>query len=394
MLRVITRLNVGGPSIQAVRLTTGLGACGFETLLLHGSVGSAEGDMSYLLPAGGAPGTNVVNVRRIAALRRSIAPWSDVRALMAIARAMAEFRPDIVHTHMAKAGLLARTAAVLYNWTHPSRRARIVHTYHGHVLEGYFAGPVTQLFIGLERLLSRFTDRIVAVSPIVRDDLLTRYRIGSADTFVVIPLGLELDAFAAIDAAARTAARLALEIPAGAAVVTTVGRLTAIKNHTLFLHMAQRLPAATKDIVFLIAGDGELRAELERDANARGLAGRVRFLGWRRDLETIYGATDVFAITSANEGTPVALIEAMAAGVAGVSTDVGGVRDVITDPSLGVVVPPGNAEALASAVEELLADAGRRERIGEAARQSAMERFRFERLTADIARMYRELVPT
>ncbi|HYM26396.1 MAG TPA: glycosyltransferase [Vicinamibacterales bacterium] len=388
VLRVITRLNVGGPSIQAARLSTGLAGEGFDTLLLHGSVGDAEGDMSYLLPADGASGTTV---RRIAPLRRSIAPWSDVRAFVAIARAMAEFRPDIVHTHMAKAGLLTRTATVLYNWTHPSRRARIVHTYHGHVLEGYFAWPVTKLFIGIERMLSRFTDRIVAVSPLVRDDLLTRYRIGSAGTFVVIPLGLDLDAFAAIDGRARAAARGALEIPAGAVVVTTVGRLTAIKNNALFLDMAQRLVTKCTDAVFVIAGDGELRAELERDAEARGLAGRVRFLGWRRDLDTIYAATDVFAITSANEGTPVALIEAMAAGVAGVATDVGGVRDVITDSSVGFVVPPGNAEALASAVESLIADADRRARIGAAARQSVMARFRFERLTADIARLYRQI---
>src|SRR6185503_15100133 len=156
----------------------------------------------------------------------------------------------------------------------------------------------------------------------------------------------DLDALGSVNNAIRTDARRALAIPPDAAVVTTVGRLTGIKNHALFLEMAQRVAAAIPTALFLIAGDGELRAALARDAAARGLADRVRFLGWRRDLPTIYGASDVFAITSANEGTPVALIEAMAAGVPGVATDVGGVRDVILDPSMGVVVPSGDAAAL------------------------------------------------
>jgi glycosyltransferase involved in cell wall biosynthesis len=244
----------------------------------------------------------------------------------------------------------------------------------------------------LERLLSRATDRLIAVSARVRDDLLHRYRIGSPSTFAVVPLGLDLDALGAIDDPRRAEARRTLAIPPGMAVVTTVGRLTAIKNHTLFLDMAQRLAERTPPIMFLIVGDGELRGDLERDAAARGLAARVRFLGWRRDLETIYGATDVFAITSSNEGTPVALIEAMAAGVSGVATDVGGVRDVIVDASMGVVVPAGDGAALASAVQALLEDPDRRAIMGAAARRSALARFAFDRLTADIADLYRRLL--
>ena len=391
MLRVITRLNIGGPSIQAIRLSSSLSAEGFDTLLLHGRVGDAEGDMSYLMD-------NASVARRpkqIATLERRIAPWSDARSLVALFRAIAAFRPQIVHTHMAKAGVLARTAALLYNRTHPaSERIRIVHTYHGHVLDGYFSGPTTSMFIWLERMLSRATDRVIAVSSLVRDDLLQRYRIGSPDRFTVVPLGLDLGPFAAIDQQARAAAKRALDIPAGSRVVTTVGRLTAIKNHQLLLNVAERLIATGCPVQFLIAGDGELRADLERDAAARGIGDAVRFLGWRRDLTTIYGASDVFAITSVNEGTPVALIEAMAAGVPGVATDVGGVRDVILDDSTGIVVPPGDAEAFASAVEALLADADRRAMMGAAARRSVLARFAFDRLTADVARLYRELLAT
>jgi len=383
VLRVITRLNIGGPSIQAIRLSRSLAAEGFETLLLHGRVGESEGDMGYLMEGGG------VRAQRIDALARPIAPWSDARAFAAIARAIADFRPHIVHTHMAKAGVLARTAALLDKRMHPSRRTRLVHTYHGHVLEGYFSAAATRVFIGLERMLARATDRLIAVSPLVRDELLHQYRIGSSDTFTVVPLGLDLDAFRGIDRSARAAARRGLDIPPGAAVVTTVGRLTAIKNHALFLDAAQRLDT---DVVFLVAGDGELRGDLERSARERGLADRVRFLGWRRDLPAIYAASDIVAITSRNEGTPVALIEAMAAGVAVVGADVGGVRDVVLNGAIGVVVPPENADSLARAIGDLLGDPERRARMGAEARTSVVARYAFARLTADIAKLYRELL--
>ena len=388
VLRVITRLNIGGPSIQATRLATSLDREGFDTLLIHGRLGDDEGDMSYLLPDRGT------RTRYLDVLQRPISPWADLRATLAVYRAIREFRPHILHTHMAKAGLVSRVAAVCFNLTHRTERVRVIHTYHGHVLEGYFAGWTTRVFIALERMLAKATDHLIAVSSRVREELLERYHIGSASAFSVVPLGLDLDSFAAIDDYQRAAARRALGIPANAPVVTTVGRLTAIKNHALFLDLAQRITATRPDAIFLIAGGGELRDELEADARARGLVDRVRFLGWRRDLATIYGATDVFVITSRNEGTPVALIEAMAAGVPGVSTDVGGVRDVIADPSMGRVVAPDDVRALSDAVSALLSDASARKAVSAVARQAVLARFGFNRLTADIARLYRRVTET
>jgi glycosyltransferase involved in cell wall biosynthesis len=385
VLRVITRLNIGGPSIQATRLSRALDAYDFDTLLIHGRLGEGEGDMSYLLSAG-------QQVQYVDALRRPIAPWSDLRAAVALYGAMRSFRPHVLHTHMAKAGLLGRAAAAVFNVTHPRHRMRVIHTYHGHVLEGYFAGWTTRVFIALERGLAHVTDMLVGVSGRVRDDLLLRYGIGSPDTFTVLPLGLDLDPFAAVDADGRAAARRALEIPQGTRVITTVGRLTAIKNHPLFLEMAQRIAADTPDVLFLIAGGGELEAPLTTEARGRGLADRVRFLGWRRDLATIYAASDLFVLTSLNEGTPVALIEAMSSGVPGVATDVGGVRDVIVDESMGVVVPSEDPEALTRAVRGLLSDAEARARMGAAARTAVLARFRFERLAEDVAALYRRLL--
>jgi glycosyltransferase involved in cell wall biosynthesis len=386
VLRVITRLNIGGPSIQATRLATSLEAEGFDTLLIHGRLGEGEGDMSYLLPDRGA------RTRYLDVLRRPISPWADIRATLELYRTIRDFRPHVLHTHMAKAGLVGRVAGATFNLTHRAARVRLIHTYHGHVLEGYFSGWMTRVFITLERALATVTDHLIAVSARVREDLLEHYKIGSPSAFSVVPLGLDLDALGAIDNDERAAARRALDIPAAAPVVTTVGRLTAIKNHRLFLDVAERIAATRPDAIFLIAGGGELQDQLEADARARGLADRVRFLGWRRDLTTIYGATDVFVITSKNEGTPVALIEAMAAGVPGVSTDVGGVRDVIVDASAGRVVPPDDARALAEAIVELLNAPAVRQAIGGAARRTALERFGFSRLTADIAALYRRVL--
>jgi glycosyltransferase involved in cell wall biosynthesis len=384
--RVITRLNIGGPSIQATRLTAALEAHAFQTTLIHGQLGEAEGDMSYLIPAG-------ADAVKLESLQRPLSPIADLRAFVALYSAFRKLQPAIVHTHMAKAGMLGRLAAAAYNVTRGSApRARVVHTYHGHVLDGYFSPLMTTVFITLERALARLSDAIVAISPAIRDGLLQTYRIGRANQYRVVPLGFDLAPFAAVDAAARAAARRELGLPSGVPVISTVGRLTAIKQHRLFLDIVQRTCATHPATIALIAGDGELRAELERYAATLGIAGQVRFLGWRRDLATIYGATDVFVLTSRNEGTPVALIEAMASGVPGVSTDVGGVKDVIDSPAVGRLAPFDEADAMAGHVRDLLADAGARTAMGERARERVLDRYGFERLVREIAALYRDLL--
>jgi len=384
VLRIITRLNIGGPSIHAVKLSHALWPLGFETRLIHGRVAAGEGDMDYLLQQ------EQVEATFVPTLQRSIAPMADLQTLVALFGHMRRFRPHVVHTHMAKAGLLGRSAAWLFNITHPRSRAIVIHTYHGHVLDGYFSRTMTALFIGLERILARVSDVLIAVSPRVRDDLVQRHHIGTAAQFQVVPLGLDLEAYEKIDDADRRRARQALDIAPDVPVVTTVGRLTAIKQHSLFLDVAQRIAAAAPDTIFLIAGDGELRSALEAQAQELGLSPRVRFLGWRRDLTTIYGATDVFLLTSRNEGTPVALIEAMAAGVAGVATDVGGVRDVLDDPEL--VKPCGDVDGLSAAVALLLRDTTRRRSAAATGRQAVVSRFHFRRLRDDIAALYTRLL--
>lgn len=383
--RIITRLNIGGPSIQATRLTSALERDGYTTRLFHGRLGDGEGDMSYLLPEG-------ANAVFLPTLCRPLSPLDDLRTLWRLYRELRQWQPAIVHTHMAKAGLLGRLAAAAYNLTRGrAPRARVVHTYHGHVLDGYFSPFMTKVFIGLERQLARVSDAIIAISPAIRADLLHTYRIGTEAQYRIVPLGFDLAPFAAVDAAARSAARHSLDLPDGVPVVSTVGRLTAIKQHHLFLDVVRRLAESHPAIVALIAGDGELRAELEAAARQMGIAGNVRFLGWRRDLATIYAATDVLLLTSRNEGTPVALIEAMASGVPGVSTDVGGVKDVIDSAEVGLLAPYDDGAGLAAAAHGLLADANRRAAMGARARDRVVARYGVERLIADIAAVYRGL---
>src|SRR3954470_22440793 len=344
VLRLITRLNIGGPAIQAITLSDRLTARGFRTQLVYGSLGDREGDMGDRLAHG-------VEATHLPMLQRQVAPVSDVRAVIAVCRLLRRHRPLIVHTHTAKAGTVGRVAAAIHNRT-AGRRApvRVVHTYHGHVLDGYFGPLATQLFTSAERQVARLTDAIVAISPRIKTELLLDHRIGREAQYHVVPLGFELGPLLAVDDSARREARRSLGIPTDAHVVTTVGRLTAIKQHSLFLETAQRIGRRDAAAVFLIAGDGELRGTLEAAARTLGIEPQTRFLGWRRDLPTIYAATDVFLLTSRNEGTPVALIESLASGVPGVSTDVGGVRDVIDSDEVGLLAPSGDSEALAAAV--------------------------------------------
>ena len=384
--RVITRLNIGGPSIQATRLTGALEPRGFATTLFHGRLGDGEGDMSYLVPPG-------ADARYLDTLCRPLSPLDDLRTLVRLYRDFRALQPAIVHTHMAKAGLLARVAAWAHNLTRGSApRARVVHTYHGHVLDGYFSPLATRVFITLERLLARLSDRIIAISPAIRQELLTTYRIGRDANYRVVPLGFDLAPFAAVDDRARGEARRALDLPAGAPVIATVGRLTAIKQHRLFLDAFARVLKSHPTAIALIAGGGELEDDLKAYAASLGIADRVRMLGWRRDLPTIYAATDVFLLTSRNEGTPVALIEAMASGVPGVSTAVGGVIDVIGSNDTGRTAPFGDAGALASAVSELVSDPQLRAEMGRRARARVLAHYDINRLVNDIATLYRELL--
>ena len=378
VLRIISRMNVGGPALHALLLNERLDPARYDSRLVAGQVGDAEGD--YLTLHGAEPERFV----SLPALGREVEGWRDWSAFWALVRLMRSFRPHVVHTHTSKAGALGRIAATL------CRVPVVVHTYHGHVFDAYFSPLKTRLVVAAERVLARGASALVAVTARVRRDVLAR-GIGGDDQVVVVSLGLDLEPLIAAPAR-RGELRRELGLPPDAPLVGIVARLAPVKAHEVFLAAAKAMAPVRPDIVFLIVGDGERRAELETAARASGLGDRVRFLGWRADLDRLYADLDIVVLTSKNEGSPVALIEAMAAGRPVVSTRAGGVEDVVTDGETGVVVPIGDAPAVARAVIDLLEDPARAARLGAAARASVVARFGSGRLVGDIDALYQRLL--
>ena len=322
----------------------------------------------------------------VPSLGQPLRPHRDIAALVRLRAIVRRFRPDVVHTHTAKAGFVGRAAAITASGARPA----LVHTFHGHVLEGYFGPAKNRLYRGLERRLARRTDRLVGVSEATVDDLV-RLGIAPRELFEVMPLGLDLEPFARLDETAGRELRREHGIGPGEVALGFVGRLVAIKRVDLLLRaFARAREQAAASLRLLVVGDGELRPALERVAGELGVAGAVVFLGYRRDLQAVAAATDVAVLSSANEGTPVSLIEAAAAARPAVATRVGGVGDVVT-PETGILVEPGDEEALAAAIVDLAGDEDRRRRLGEAAREHALARYSVERLVTDVDALYDRL---
>ncbi len=369
ILRIIARMNVGGPAWQVSVLTRGLDEHRFESRLVVGDVGEGEADFIALRDP-------ELPVLKIPALGRSVRFGDDLRAFVAIRRAIRDYRPDIVHTHTAKAGVLGRLAAATCRV--PVR----VHTFHGHVLHGYFNRWVTRLVRIVEGLLARRTTALVAVGERVRDELLGS-GIGRADQYVVIPPGVALGA-----RPDRVSARTALGLPVDQPVVLFVGRLTAVKRPDRLIEAMALVLDRRPDAVLAIAGEGELLEETR--SRAEPLGASVRFLGWRRDIAGLYAAADCMVLTSDNEGMPVTLIEAAMAGVPSVTTDVGSAREVVLNEVTGLVVEP-DAAAIADGLIRLLDD-DLRGKLGAAARKRAEAEFGTRRLIADHEALYERLM--
>ncbi|MGH2950656.1 MAG: glycosyltransferase, partial [Solirubrobacterales bacterium] len=312
-------------------------------------------------------------------------PHLDIAALARIAAIARRFRPDVVHTHTAKAGFVGRLAAL--GTLRP--RPVIVHTYHGHVLEGYFGPLRNRAYRSLETRLARRTDALVGVSEATVDDLVG-LGVAERDRFHVIRLGLDLEPFAEVDERAGADLRRELGFGADDVVLTFVGRLVPIKRVDVLLR-AVALALDSAPLRLVVVGDGELRGRLEALSDELGLGDAARFLGYRRDLPRIAAATDVAVLSSANEGTPVSLIEAAAACRPAVASRVGGVAEVVT-PDTGILFPPGDVEALAAALSRLAADPRLRARLGANAREHALGRYSAARLVADAERLYEDLL--
>ena len=335
-MHIIARLNIGGAALYVIELIDRMNSSGYEGRLVCGTVGRAEGDMRYLADQKG------VAVTVIPSLGREISPVSDLKTIVELYSLIRREKPDIVHTHSAKAGFVGRIAAWL------AGVPVILHLFHGHVFSGYFSPAKTRVFILLEQLCARLSTRIIALSEGQKRDLSEVYHITRADHIDVIELGFQLDSLASIERHWGDFRRR-YAIPEDAPLVGIVGRLVAIKNHDLFLSAARIVHGALPDARFVLVGDGERRAELEALAGSLGLADRLRITGWIEDMRPVYSALDVLVLSSRNEGLPVCLIEALVARVPVVATAVGGIPDLLENGALGALTPVDDPGAMAAA---------------------------------------------
>jgi len=379
---VIARLNVGGPALHVAYLTEGLAARGYETTLVAGTLAPGEESMAFVAEEKG------VHVIGLTELHREIAPLRDLRAIFRLARLIRRERPQILHTHTAKAGAVGRLAALLAGRARPPI---VVHTFHGHVLRGYFARPLTLSFRLLERVLAWWTTCLIAVSPEVRDDLVA-LGVAPASKFTVIRLGIELEqrTGARVDAGAET--RRVMGVAPDVFLVGWVGRMTAVKRTDDLLETLRVLVDLGVDARLCLVGDGPDRDPLEQRASQLGVVQRCLFVGYQEDVAPFYDAFDALLLPSANEGTPVSVIEALAAGCPVVATRVGGVPDVVRDGVDGFLAEVGDVETLARHLAELAADPERRRQMGESGRARVLTRYSVERLVDDVDALYRRLL--
>jgi glycosyltransferase involved in cell wall biosynthesis len=409
ILRIIARLNVGGPARHVVWLTAGLRSADCETLLVAGAVPPGEDDMGYFAEENGVAPLLLPEMTREISIKDALAVWKLYRLFL-------RERPEIVHTHTAKAGTVGRLAGLLYRWFTPAtllgrpRACKFVHTYHGHIFHSYYGALKTRLFVAIERVLARLaTDRIVVISEQQRREIHDEFHVGRRQQFAVIPLGLDTQVFANSQSRRQ---RFRDELNAGEndILIGIVGRLTEIKNHELFLRAAallkaKRGPAPAAKVRFVVIGDGHLRGTLEDQARSLGLAGDVVFAGTRKDPEFFYPALDIVALTSRNEGTPLTLIEAMLNERPVIATAVGGVVDLLGGAlspvaesgsfavcERGLSVAPDDAAGFAAGLGRLIADEELRNVSGVLGRKFIEQQYSKERLLDDIGGLYRELV--
>jgi glycosyltransferase involved in cell wall biosynthesis len=387
IVRIIARLNVGGPAIHVILLTRGFRDRGHDSYLLAGPVPESEGSMEYYASDCQIPLT------RIPELVRPLSPWRDWIAFCKIYRFLRLEKPDVVHTHTAKAGTLGRAAAIL------ARTPAIFHTFHGSVFDGYFSPAKTRFFLMIERILARFTDRIITVSTTLKSQLCDIYRIAPREKIEVVRLGFNLADFASI---AQSGYRWAEKNNSEPAVVGWVGRLTEIKDPLLFVDLASALKTAGLSVRFIMVGDGPLRHAVEDKISDCGLSSDFVLTGWQRSMPNIYSGMDLIVSTSINEGTPVTIIEAMATGCPFVAPNIGGLVDLtegvpesgedLSTYSNGILVTRRNVKTFERAVALLLSDARLRKHMGQIGHQFALKNFCRDRLVQETECLYRRFV--
>ena len=371
VLRIIARINVGGPAVQVSGLMRGFNQEAFEQELLTGFCASDEAD--YLEKV-----ATDVKAIRIDGLGRSIKPRADLTALFAIIKEIRRFKPDVIHTHTAKAGVIGRIASIL-----SGKKSIRVHTFHGHLLHGYFGTTKTKLVILIEKLLALFTDKLLAVGKQVQDDLIA-VGIGNSKKFAVMPPGLQL-----ANVPTKAAARIELGLEPNEIYCAFIGRITQIKRPDRFLDVAAQIHADDVKVHFIVAGAGEKLQYCQDRVATENLP--VTFLGWREDIEVVLAAADFVILTSDNEGTPLSLIQAGMVGIPVVATNVGSTNEIVVDGQTGFLTDL-SVEQLSQAVAKLATDSDLRAKMGAAGKEYTLARYGVERLVKDHQDLYFRLL--
>jgi glycosyltransferase involved in cell wall biosynthesis len=382
IVHVIARLNVGGAALHVLQLAREQQRRGHDVVVVAGTLAEGEESMEYVADELG------VHVLHLPALQRPLSLRADTAAIRRLVGILRTRRPDVLHTHTAKAGATGRIAALLAGGARP--RA-VVHSYHGHVLSGYFSRRWEHVFRRIESLLARSTGTLIAVSEEVRDDLVG-FGVASRDRFVVVPYGFDLPEWSAADEDARARIRGELGLGEDTFAIGWAGRLTAIKRPLDLVRTLRAVLDRDADAVLVLVGDGELRADTEALARELGVAERTRFAGFQQRIREWYAAVDASLLTSANEGTPVVAIESLAAGRPVVATRAGGTATVVRDGESGYLLEIGDVDGLAARLVELARDPELRRRLGEAGAEDVRERFATARMADEIEAVYERLL--
>lgn len=382
VLRIINRFNIGGPTYNATFLTAFLGD-DYETMLIGGLPDIGESDSLYIPELYGVEPVLIEEMVRLPNLKSDRAAYNRIKNIIK------EFKPDIVHTHASKAGALGRKAAAACNVP------IIVHTFHGHVFHSYFGKTKTLIFKTIERRLAAKSDAIIAISDIQKEELVKDHRIVKANKVTVIPLGFDLIPFHEKRLSERTNIRQRYNISDDTVAIAIVGRLAPIKNHTMFLRgMESVIQRSTKKIKVFIVGDGAERESIENEVRRLNTqyGDFIVMTSWITDIGTFNAGMDLICLTSKNEGTPVSLIEAQAANLPVVTTDVGGVRDIIQDSETGFIVPSDDVHSFAEKVLELIEDEKKRQLMSQNGWTFVKEKFHYETLVRNVRQLYEELL--
>ena len=371
VMRIIARMNVGGPAVQVSGLIRGFNSTEFDHRLYTGYCAVDEADYLDTIA------TDVKAVR-IQGFGRRVSLGGDLKAFTSLVNEIRNFKPHIIHTHTAKAGFLGRIASIIS--LQPSIR---VHTFHGHLLNGYFGPFKRSLVVIAEKFLAFFTHQLLAVGDKVRQDLLNA-GIGSKSKFGLMPPGLAIGVLPD-----RKESRIALALPVDSLQCAFIGRVTQIKRPDRFLDVVREIKKRGVNLDFFIAGDGELLGMCRERIKREDLP--VTILGWQSDIERVLSSADMVVLTSDNEGTPLSLIQAGMAGLPVVTTNVGSVPEVVLDGVTGIVTGL-DVQEIADALEKLANDKVLPTKLGAAAQEFTLSNFGVKRLVHDHEDLYKKLL--